>query len=168
MSSQRNIAFADNLGPPRPSDKMDGLCFIRVSIPQEYWGTREHGQFQPGNNILGNKGTKNTLGNTGTKCSERGAKKKLCKRHSSCDISFALMSSTFVSKSVCMELRQWANWGISMSYEFTPCGWMLSEIINGLVGRRNTVVCEIAVTTYYTLNMAQANLGRIEGYGRIA
>ena len=66
-----------------------------------------------------------------------------------------------------MELRQWFNWGISMNYEFTLGGWTLSETINRLVGRRNTVVCEIEVTTYYILNMAQGNLGRIEGFGRI-
>ena len=40
---------------------------------------------------------------------------------------------------------------------------MLSNLINKLVGRRNTDVCEIAVATYYILNMAQGNLGRIEG-----
>ena len=67
----------------------------------------------------------------------------------------------FVSKSVCMELQQWLNWG--MGYEFTLDGWMLRKIINKLVGRRNTVVSEIAMTTHYILNMAQANLGRIEG-----
>ena len=36
---------------------------------------------------------------------------------------------------------------------------MLWKIMNKLVERRNTVVCEIAVTTYYILNMAQGNLG---------
>ena len=51
-----------------------------------------------------------------------------------------------------MELQQWFKWGISMSYEFTLGGWMQSEIINRLVGRRNTVVCEIAVTTYTVLD----------------
>ena len=63
-----------------------------------------------------------------------------------------------------MELRQWLSWGMSMSYEFTLGSWMLSKIINKLVGRRNTVVCEIAVTTYCVLNMAQENLGVIEGW----
>ena len=41
---------------------------------------------------------------------------------------------------------------------------MLSKIINKLVGRRNIVLCEIAVTTYYILNVAQGNLGQIEGW----
>ena len=42
---------------------------------------------------------------------------------------------------------------------------MLSKIINKLLARRNTVVCEIAVITYYILNMAQGNLARIKGFG---
>ena len=36
---------------------------------------------------------------------------------------------------------------LGYEYEFTLGGWMLSKIINKLVGRRNTVACEIAVTT---------------------
>ena len=32
-----------------------------------------------------------------------------------------------------MELRQWLNWGMSMSYEFTLGDWMLSKIINKIV-----------------------------------
>ena len=51
---------------------------------------------------------------------------------------------------------------LGYEYEFTLGGWMLSKIINKLVGRRNTVVCEITVTTHYILNTAQGNLGRIE------
>ena len=54
--------------------------------------------------------------------------------------------------------------GMSMSYEFTLDNWMLGKSSHKSVGRRNTVVCEIAVTTYYILNMAQGNLGRIEGW----
>ena len=38
---------------------------------------------------------------------------------------------------------------LGYEYEFTLGGWMQSKIINKLVGRRNTVVCEIAVTTHY-------------------
>ena len=85
------------------------------------WGTGEQRQ-----NILRNKGTKNVLGNTGTKRSEREDKKKDVK-----GTHFATfpLYNIFVSKSVCMELRQWFNWGISMSYEFTLGGWMLSIII---------------------------------------
>ena len=36
---------------------------------------------------------------------------------------------------------------------------MLNKIIDNLVGRRNTVVCEIAMTIY-TLNMAQGTAGQ--------
>ena len=97
------------------------------------WGSGEQRQ-----NILGNKGTKIVLGNTGTKGSEREGQ-FLCTH----------VVNIFVSKSVCMELRQWLNWGMSLSYEFTLGGWMLSKSTNKLVGRRNIVVCEIAVTTYY-------------------
>ena len=110
-------------------------------------GTGEHRQ-----NISGNKGAKNALGNTGTKCSEREDKKKndvkaLILGHFFC----THVVNIFVSKSVCMALQQWFNWGIIMSYEFTLGGRMLSEIINRLVGRRSTVACEIAVTTYTVL-----------------
>ena len=52
---------------------------------------------------------------------------------------------------------------LGYEYEFTLGGWMLSKIMNKLVERRNTVVYEIAATTYYILNMAQEIWGRSRG-----
>ena len=70
-------------------------------------------------------------------------KKKRCNRHLSCDIFFAPMSSPFFFfQSVCMELPQRLNCGMSMCYEFTLGNWMLSKIIKKLVGRRNPVVSD--------------------------
>ena len=51
----------------------------------------------------------------------------------------------FFFQSVCMELR------MSMCYEFILGDWMLSKIINKVVGSRNSRVAIVsAVTTYYT------------------
>ena len=143
-----------------------------MRVSQGYWGTREHGQFQLGNRgtktkYLREQGNKKRFREHGNKMLRKGGQKKNDVKGTHL-ATFLLHSCRqhFVSKSVCTELRQWFNWGISKSYEFTLGGWMLSEIINRLVGRSSTVVCEIAVTTYYILNMAQENLGRIEGFGR--
>ena len=43
------------------------------------------------------------------------------------------MSSTFL-QSVCIELWQRLNWGMSMSYECTLGDWMLSKINNNQIG----------------------------------
>ena len=69
------------------------------------WGTGEQRQ-----NILENKETKNVLGNTGTKRSVREGKKDVKGTH----LAIFPLHNIFVSKSVCMELRQWFNWGIIM------------------------------------------------------
>ena len=63
----------------------------------------------------------------GTKRSEREDKKiKRCKRHEFILRHFLCthVVNIFVSKSVWVELRQWLNWGMSMSYEFTLGGWI--------------------------------------------
>ena len=63
----------------------------------------------------------------GTKRSEREDKKlKRCERHKFILRHFfwTHVVNIFVSKSVWVELRQWLNWGMSMSYEFTLGGWI--------------------------------------------
>ena len=68
-------------------------------------------------------GTKNVLGNAGEQNTPKGRTKKEMKkalilRHFLC----THVVNIFVSKSVCMESRQWLNWGMSMSYVFTLGG----------------------------------------------
>ena len=71
-----------------------------MRVSQGYWGTREHGQFQLGNRgtktkYLRQQGNKKRFMEHGNKTLRKGGqKKKRFKRHSSCDISFVLMSST--------------------------------------------------------------------------
>ena len=137
--------------------------YLRIRrVSQGFWGRREHGQFQPGNRgtkakYLREQGNKKRFREQGNKALLKGRtknwKKKRRNRHLSCDIFFAPMSSTFfVFQSVCMELRQGLNWGMSMCYEFTLGNWTLSKIIKKLVGSRpgTQSLCKIAVTTHYT------------------
>ena len=74
-----------------------------MRVSQGYWETREHGQFQLRNRgtkekYLREQGNKKRFREHGNKTLRKGGqKKKRCKWHSSLDISFALMSSTFLS-----------------------------------------------------------------------
>ena len=84
------------------------------------------------------RNNKNVLGNTGTKTLPKGGQKIQTKDVKGTYLTtFSLHQShiflsLFFFISVCMELRQWLNWSMSMSYEFTLGDWMLSIIINEL------------------------------------
>ena len=75
------------------------------------------------------------------------------------------MSSTFLSL-ICLHGIT-AVVELGYEYEFTLSGWMLSKIINKLVGRRNTGVCEIEVTTYSDTEYGARKSGADRGDDRL-
>ena len=107
---------------PRHQPMSVTLWIYKGRVSQGYWGTREHGQFQ-----LGNRGTKEKyLREQGNKKRFREhGKKKLRKGGQKKDVNGTHLATfplhlcnvvnIFVSKSVCMQLRQWLNWGMSMN-----------------------------------------------------
>ena len=86
-------------------------------------------------NILGNTGTKKGFKEHGNKALLKG-RQKLKKLRGTYLPTFSLhpCRQHFFLQSVCMELWQRLNWGMSMSYECTLGDWMLSKINHNQIG----------------------------------
>ena len=92
------------------------------------------GRGEQRHNILGNTGTKKVLRNMETKHSLREDKIKKLTGTYLPTFSLHPCRQHFFLQSVCMELWQRLNWGMSMSYECTLGDWMLSKINHNQIG----------------------------------